>query len=72
MVRPNLTRRVDQYGLAPAQHEQAFAALERFKNRLRIDESDRSALLALMDGILSAQERDDFRAAHIKVEKVEG
>jgi hypothetical protein len=63
MVGANLARRVDQYQLAPAPREQAVAALERFKNRLRINESDRSALLAQMDGILSAEERDDFRAA---------
>jgi hypothetical protein len=63
MFSPSLSLRVDTYGLSAAQKVQAVAAIERFKERLRPGEQDRAALLDQMKGILSEEERDDFRAA---------
>jgi hypothetical protein len=63
MFSPSLSLRVDTYGLSAAQKVQAVAAIERFKERLRPGEQDRAALLDQMKGILTEEERDDFRAA---------
>jgi hypothetical protein len=59
----DLSRRVDTYGLGPEALREAHAAIDRFKDRLRPGDDDRAALLKQMKGILSAEERDDFRAA---------
>lgn len=63
MVGPNLARRIEQYGLAGAQKDQALAAIERFKAKLRPGEPDRNVLLDQVKSILSDEERDNFRAA---------
>jgi hypothetical protein len=59
----DLGRRVETYGLGPEALREAHAAVDRFKDRLRPGDDDRAALLKQMKGILSAEERDDFRAA---------
>lgn len=62
-VGTDLGRRIDQYGLPAAQKRQALAALERFRAQLRPGDAERSALLEQMKGVLSDDERDNFRAA---------
>ena len=59
----DLGRRIELYGLGPEALREAHAAVDRFKDRLRPGDEDRSALLKQMKGILSAEERDNFRAA---------
>jgi ferric-dicitrate binding protein FerR (iron transport regulator) len=51
------------YRLAPPQHQQALAAVERYKTRLRLSDEGRSELLGKLTGILSREERDNMRAA---------
>jgi hypothetical protein len=63
MAGPSLARRIATYRLTATQSEQALAAIERYKERLRPGDQDRVALLDQMTGILSDEERDDFRAA---------
>jgi len=63
MIGPDLSRRIAMYGLGPAERGAALEAIERYKDRLRPGERDRAALLDEMKGILTAEERDDFRAA---------
>ena len=59
----DLGRRVEIYGLGPEALREAHAAVDRFKDRLRPGDDDRAALLKQMKGILSVEERDNFRAA---------
>jgi hypothetical protein len=54
---------VAAYHLTAEQTSQARAALERFNSRRRLGDAERSVLLDRMAGILSNEERDDFRAA---------
>jgi hypothetical protein len=54
---------VARLSLSPAQRVQAMASIERFRSRLRPGDEERAALLEEMKGILSAEERDNFRAA---------
>ncbi len=56
-------RRIEGYALLPDRTTQANAAFTAYKSRLRLGDTERSELLARMDGVLSVQERDDFRAA---------
>ena len=56
-------RLIHNYRLAPPQHLQAVAAVERYKTRLRLNDAGRSELLGRLTGILSREERDDLRAA---------
>jgi len=63
MIGPDLSRRIALYGLSQTETKQALAAIERYKERLRPGEQDRAVLLAQMKGILTEDERDDFRAA---------
>jgi hypothetical protein len=59
----DLGRRVDTFGLPPAQRREATAAIERFNARLRTDEASRAVLLRQLRNVLTAEERDNFRAA---------
>ncbi|HKE84375.1 MAG TPA: hypothetical protein VKB50_11485 [Vicinamibacterales bacterium] len=63
LIGGDLGRLVGIYGLAPEQLREAHAAVDRFKERLRPADEDRSALLKQMKGILTTEERDNFRAA---------
>jgi hypothetical protein len=56
-------RLIQVYRLAPPQHQQALAAVERYKTRLRLSDEGRSELLGKLTGILSREERDNMRAA---------
>lgn len=49
--------------IPPEQKLKAMAAVERFKSRLRPGDEERAALIEVMKGILSNEERDNFRAA---------
>jgi len=62
-VAMDLTQLVERFNLPPAERQQALAAVERHKARLRPGDAERSALLKQMKGVLSDEERDDFRAA---------
>jgi hypothetical protein len=59
----DLGRRIEQFGLPPADTGRALAAVERFKTRLRLGDGDRSELLRQLNGVLTDEERDNFRAA---------
>jgi hypothetical protein len=59
----DLGRRVEAFGLPPAQGREAAAAIERFNARLRTDDESRAALLKQLRRVLTAEERDNFRAA---------
>jgi len=60
----DLARRVDAMQLGAPNNEKARQAIERFKTRLRLGhEPDRLELLAQLQGILSAEELDDYGAA---------
>ena len=59
----DLNRRVEMFSLQPAQRRDALAAVARFNERVRPGEAERVALLKQMRGVLSDEERDDFRAA---------
>jgi hypothetical protein len=54
---------VARLSLPPAQRLKATAAVERFRSRLRPGDEERAALIEAMKGILSDEERDNFRAA---------
>jgi hypothetical protein len=60
-MRPDLERLMNQSGLTPEHRRQAFEALGRFSAQL--GDPERSAMLQQMKGILSGEERDNFRAA---------
>jgi len=62
-VAMDLTQLVERFNLPPAERQQALAAVDRHKARLRPGDAERSALLKQMKGVLSDEERDDFRAA---------
>jgi hypothetical protein len=49
--------------IPPEQRLKAMAAVERFKSRIRPGDEERAALIEAMKGILSDEERDNFRAA---------
>lgn len=49
--------------IPPEQRLKAIAALSRFRSRLRPGNEERAALIEAMKGILSDEERDNFRAA---------
>ena len=59
----DLALRVRQFNLPAAQNREALVAIERFKARLRPGDVERSTLLAQMKGVLTDEERDNFRAA---------
>ena len=59
----DLGQRIDSFHLPPAQQQQARAAVDHYKARLRLAGPERSELLAQLNGILSAEEQDDFSAA---------
>ena len=60
---PNLTQRINGFGLPPEQTKQALAAFESFKERIRPGDAERSELLEQLKDVLDDEERDDFRAA---------
>ena len=53
---------VELDGLTPAQRSKVIETVARFRP-FRLDDTDRATLVAQMKGILTAEERDDFRAA---------
>jgi hypothetical protein len=59
----DLAARIDSFHLQQAQHEQARAAVDRYKTRVRLAGPERSELMAQLNGILSTEEQDDFSAA---------
>jgi len=63
LIGMDLGRLVEIYSLGPESKRQAHAAVDRFNDRLRPGDDDRAALLKQMKGILSGEERDNFRAA---------
>ncbi|HEX5106800.1 MAG TPA: hypothetical protein VFV95_00070 [Vicinamibacterales bacterium] len=59
----DLTPRIAAFRLPAAQDEQARAAVDRYKARLRLAGPERGELMAKLNGILSAEEQTDFSAA---------
>lgn len=63
-VNGDLAGRIGTMGLAGSEREQARKVIDEYKSRIRLGrESERSALLAQLNDVLSAAELDDFRAA---------
>lgn len=64
-VRPaaDLAAHIGRYQLEPRQNHLAHAALGRLGGERRMDDRARSQLVERMKGILTEEERDDFRAA---------
>ena len=66
-VRIGALQRVQQivlmYAVELPQKRLALAAVERYRSRLRPGDAERSALLKPMAGLLTDEERDNFRAA---------
>jgi hypothetical protein len=54
---------INASGLTGDHKAQALAAFEGFKARIRPADADREALLDELDGVLTAEQRDDFAAA---------
>jgi hypothetical protein len=52
-----------RYQLSPEQMKTATAAVETFKTDQQLDDARRSALVTRLSGILTVEERDNFRAA---------
>ena len=59
----DLDRRVAVYPLSAANRDKAEAALERHRVRLGPSDDERAVLLWRLAGVLSDEERDNFRAA---------
>ena len=59
----DLAVHIGRYQLPPRENHQAHAALGRFSGERRMDDAARSALVENMKGILTEEERNDFRAA---------
>lgn len=62
----SIAAHIGRYQLPPRQNHLAHAALGRFSGERRMDDADRAALVENMTGILSEEERDDFRAALLR------
>ena len=62
-ARVNLRQVIAEYALTGEQRRGAFAALERYEDQSWLDDVEQSALVERTASILSAQERDDLRAA---------
>jgi hypothetical protein len=60
---PDLTQRINAFGLPPEQTKEALAAFESFKERIRPGDAERSELLEQLKDVLNDEERDNFRAA---------
>lgn len=60
---PDLTQRIKAFGLPGEQTSQALEAFERFKERIRPGEAERTELVAQLKDVLSDEERDNFAAA---------
>ena len=60
----DLTRRLDGMGLGAPQHEQARAAVDQYKNRIRLgSEDERAELLVRLNDVLSQEELENYDAA---------
>jgi hypothetical protein len=60
----NLTRRLDAMALGAPKNEQARAALEQYKSRIRLgSEDERAELMARLTDVLSEEELDNYNAA---------
>ena len=63
LIRGSLEVKIEQFGLREAEKKEALAAVDRYRARLRLGDADRSALLEPMKDLLTAEQRDDLRAA---------
>ena len=63
VVVPELERQLDQFSLPPDERTHARLAVERFKNRMRTTDGDRSVLLERLKNELTDEERADLGAA---------
>lgn len=60
----NLTRRLEAMGLGAPKSEQARAAVEQYKSRIRLgSEEERAELMARLKDVLTGEELDDYNAA---------
>jgi hypothetical protein len=59
----DLPRFIRKYALPPAENQLALAAIEKFNAEFRPGPAERAELVEQMKGILSDEERDNFRAA---------
>jgi hypothetical protein len=59
----DLRQRINGFALPPEQTKQALAAFERFKERIRPGDAERSQLLAQLKDVLSDEERENYGAA---------
>jgi hypothetical protein len=62
-IEPDLTFRINSFQLPPHQAAEAQAALDRFKATIRPGEAEREELLAKLEEVLSAEDRENFGAA---------
>jgi hypothetical protein len=61
--RGNLTAVIQKYFLPADEQQKLQAAVQRFQTHDRLSETERTALLNELRGVLNEQERDDLRAA---------
>jgi len=60
----NLTRRLEAMGLGAPKSEQARAAVEQYKSRIRLgSEEERAELMARLKDVLTGEEIDNYNAA---------
>jgi hypothetical protein len=60
----NLTRRLDALALPAPQNEQARAAVEEYKTRVRLGSAaERAELMARLTGVLNDEELENYNAA---------
>jgi len=60
----NLTRQLERMGLGAAKSEQARAAVERYKSRIRLgSEQERAELMARLNDVLTSEELENYNAA---------
>ncbi len=60
----NLTRQLERMALPATQDEQARAAVEEYKNRVRLgSEAERSELMARLKDVLNGEELENYNAA---------
>ena len=58
-----LSSMIRQFNLPPIQHGLATDALKSFKERIRFGDAHRTALIDQLTGLLTDEDRDNFRAA---------
>jgi hypothetical protein len=60
---PDPGSRIEGFALPPDQTRQAKAAFDLYKARLKMRDTERAELMTQLQDVLSAEERDNFRAA---------